>query len=160
MFLYSLGGNGGRHFQIKQNQRIGWISHQILKSIVNTEQLGKLTEIGAIAGKDILLLFLFHWLIFWPWCAAAWCRISVPRPEIEPGSQHWKHQILTTRPPGNSQDISDYNSGVPWLPQKQKQVPHLLFSSSNHKQDPKYFNTEWRTKIVTTALQNSTKAKI
>ena len=40
---------------------------------------------------------------FWPQCAAAWCGISVPRPRIEPWLRWWKHQILTPRPPGNSQ---------------------------------------------------------
>ena len=31
------------------------------------------------------------------------CRISVPRPGIEPWPWQWKHWILTIRPPGNSQ---------------------------------------------------------
>ena len=30
------------------------------------------------------------------------CRILVPRPGTEPKSWQWKHQILTTRPQGNS----------------------------------------------------------
>ena len=41
--------------------------------------------------------YLFIYLIcFWPQNAAAWSRISVPRPGIKPGLQQWKHQILTT----------------------------------------------------------------
>ena len=30
------------------------------------------------------------------------CRISIPQPGIDQGPWHWKHQVLTTRPPGNS----------------------------------------------------------
>ena len=37
---------------------------------------------------------------FWP-CHIA-CEILVPQPRIEPGPQQWKHQVLTTGPPGNS----------------------------------------------------------
>ena len=36
------------------------------------------------------------------WCAVAWCKISVPRPGIEPGPDWWKYRILTTKLPGNS----------------------------------------------------------
>lgn len=46
---------------------------------------------------------LFYFILFWWWLAAPCCRISVPRPTIEPRAQGWKHQIITTRPPGNSQ---------------------------------------------------------
>ena len=38
---------------------------------------------------------------FWPHCVA--CGILVPRPEIEPGSWHWKCWALTSGPPGSSQ---------------------------------------------------------
>ena len=36
----------------------------------------------------------------WPGSAAAWSRISVPRPEIEARPQQWEPWILTTRPWG------------------------------------------------------------
>ena len=43
--------------------------------------------------------FFFSWL-----CHLA-CRILVPQGGTEPGLQQWKPGILTTRPPGNSQQV-------------------------------------------------------
>ena len=31
--------------------------------------------------------------------------LLIPQPGIEPGSQQWKHRVLTTRPPGNSHPL-------------------------------------------------------
>ena len=45
------------------------------------------------------MVFLFVFL-FLPHCVA--CRILVPSPGIELGPPQWKHQVLTTGPPGNS----------------------------------------------------------
>ena len=42
--------------------------------------------------------------IFWPCCVT--CEISVPQPGIEPMKR--KHQMLTTRPPGNSHGLFSY----------------------------------------------------
>ncbi|XP_020950400.1 aldehyde dehydrogenase family 16 member A1 isoform X7 [Sus scrofa] len=56
-------------------------------------------QISRVPGKTgtnkpaLSLLDLMSW-----WLDAG----SVPRPEIEAGAQQWKHQILTTRPPGSS----------------------------------------------------------
>ena len=47
--------------------------------------------------------------------AAAWCGNSVLRPGIEPGLQQWKHQILTTRPPGNSPNQSFFMGQLVFL---------------------------------------------
>ena len=45
-----------------------------------------------------------------------WCGISVPRPGIERGPQQWKHQVLTTRPPGSSPCLSLFiNHMCLWL---------------------------------------------
>ena len=41
-----------------------------------------------------------QFLIFWPSHVAH--RLLVPQPGIEPVSLQWKHEILTTRPPGKS----------------------------------------------------------
>ena len=55
-------------------------------------------------------------IFFWP-CLVA-CRISVSQPGIEPRPQQWKHQILTTRPPGNSK-----NSSLKWVLVQKKNQP-------------------------------------
>ena len=47
----------------------------------------------------VCLFFMFV-CFFWPRCVA--CRILLPLPGIEPGPRQWKHQVLTTGPPGNS----------------------------------------------------------
>ena len=46
----------------------------------------------------IYLLKIYYF--FWPHHAAF--GILVPRQGMEPGPQQWKHQVLTTGPPGNS----------------------------------------------------------
>ena len=48
----------------------------------------------------LVLQVFFFFFSFWSHCTV--CRISVPRPGIEPGSQQWKHQVLPTGQPGNS----------------------------------------------------------
>ena len=55
--------------------------------------------------------------VFWPLCAVAWCGISGPRPRIEPEWQRWKCQVLTTRPPGNSNVRAVFYTavGVTWF---------------------------------------------
>ena len=45
---------------------------------------------------------LFLGSLFWSWHVAAWCEILVPK-GIELRPQWWKYQVLTTRPPRNSQ---------------------------------------------------------
>ena len=47
------------------------------------------------------MFYLF--ISFWPQHAVLDVGISVPTPEIEPRSQQWKGQIITTKPPENSQ---------------------------------------------------------
>ena len=45
-----------------------------------------------------------NFFFFWP--LPATCGISVPRPEgLNPGSQQWKHWVLTPGPPGNFQEF-------------------------------------------------------
>ena len=46
---------------------------------------------------EIISFFFFFWL-----CHEA-CRILIPWAEIEPRPWQWKHQVLTTGPPGNFQ---------------------------------------------------------
>ena len=53
--------------------------------------------------------FLFF-VFYWPWQVA--CGISVFHPGIEPEPLQWKHWILTTRPPGNSQYC--FNENYKW----------------------------------------------
>ena len=42
---------------------------------------------------------------FFSWLRHLACRILVPQGGTEPGLQQWKPGILTTRPPGNSQQV-------------------------------------------------------
>ena len=42
------------------------------------------------------------------------CRISVSWPEVEPRPRQWKHQILTTRSPGNSHPFHILDSVLWW----------------------------------------------
>ena len=63
------------------------------------------------------------------------CRISVPRPRVEP--QPWmamKDQILTTRPPENSQ-------GSVCLPQS-------IFTSCHQQYNCLHFNLPWNEKTI------------
>ena len=47
------------------------------------------------------VFYLFHSFFFFFWLPFVAYGIVVPQPEIKPGPQQWKHQILTTKPPGN-----------------------------------------------------------
>ena len=67
------------------------------------------------------MLFFFFSFFFWLHHTA--CGILVPQPGIEPVPLQWKHGILTTGPPGNSQ------------PYTFKLLPSLLFR--------KAINTFW-----------------
>ena len=55
--------------------------------------------------RSIFLYFILFYF-FWPHRVA--CRISVPQPGIEPRPRQWKPRILTTRPPGNSQECFSF----------------------------------------------------
>ena len=59
--------------------------------------------------KIFILFYLFIiFLIFW--LHRATCRILVPQPGIESRPQQWKHQVLTTGPPGNSPVHKNFKS--------------------------------------------------
>ena len=49
-----------------------------------------------------LFVFLFFVFLAVPRGLQVACGILVPGPGVEPGSQEWKRQVLTTGPPGNS----------------------------------------------------------
>ena len=61
----------------------------------------------------VCLRVLWDFLFFQPCCTAS--RILVPQPGIEPGPCEWKHQILTTGPPGNSPVRVFWNEVNIWI---------------------------------------------
>ena len=67
--------------------------------------LGYWIVVGGVVEQDCFLLVCFCFILFCfvcPWHAMNRCSISVLRSGIETRLQQWKHQVLITRPPGNS----------------------------------------------------------
>ena len=56
--------------------------------------------------------WLNSFFFFFAWVA---CGTLVPQPQIQPGPPQWKHQLLTTGLPENSQEWQNSNS-KPWEP--------------------------------------------
>ena len=85
---------------------VHWISSVIGKiwNVIGTQKIVvgvSCSHISEYCNSSVNSLS-FYLLFLGGWDAALWCRISVPRPRIEPGLQQGKHRVLTTRPPGNS----------------------------------------------------------
>ena len=78
---------------------------------VRRPRLGERKRWSNIAELRVLCLFVCLFVCFWLCCVA--CGILVPWPGIEPGPQQWKHRVLTTGPPGNSQGSSVLRA-LPW----------------------------------------------
>ena len=58
--------------------------------------------------------FFFCFVLFfflWPHCVA--CRILVSWPGVEPGPRQWRRHVLTTEPPGNSQQAVILKESIP-----------------------------------------------
>ena len=76
----------------------------------------KQKEAGFFSFFFLFLSFYFFFLSFFFWPRRAACRILVLQPGIEPRPLQWKCQVLTTGPPGNSQEaVSIWGKGyVGW----------------------------------------------
>ena len=62
------------------------------------------SAIGQILNSVVSFPLFFVFVCFLPHHTV--CRISVPQPRTEPRSWQWTLQVLTTRPPGSSQQRS------------------------------------------------------
>ena len=60
-----------------------------------------------MCGDSFSFFLSFFLSLFWPHRTA--CGISVPRPGVEPRPRQWKHQVLTTGPPGKSHGADSYS---------------------------------------------------
>ena len=86
------------------------------------------SNITLSVSEGALGFFLFV-LFFQPCCTAS--RIFVPQPGIEPGPCEWKHQVLTTGPPGNSPVRVFWNEVNIWIRRPSKLPSCIGWACSN-----------------------------
>ena len=87
-------------------------TYQLLRESMLKISLGDGRLISWYSSVHFCLKYFEAWMDGWMdgWMDMAFfffsctlaCRISVPWPGIEPSPHQWKHQILTSRPLGNS----------------------------------------------------------